>query len=684
MPKAVDVPALQQQLEYLLGPVLSARRSAAPLAHAIARLDHARRAFVLHWIEVIDRSNYELAYRFAAAAPAALEDLDETAARAWLLEALDRYDREGLQSASSVLQDHAAFGTAADHAVACNFEECAGVLRLFVRGLGGRTLQVEAGPGVSTDTNTLFLPARIASMPSKKEHFNIFKGLSTLLWAQNRFGSHHHDLASACAAYPEPGHAADLLMHLEMLRLTPRIAALVPGVARLLENWHGNPDPRCLRLQQPGATTSDSLVLLEQLYGRLEPPRLPWRVQLHAQASARREARVERERGELAALLAQLLESQRGPAAGEDDDAGRFSIDHHSGAGDGTNYTLRLDGQPLQAPPAVAERIESLLQDLGEIPCDYLQAQAKPDGNAADTSGTAPEEGSRGFHYDEWDCRRRHYRRGWCTLREIEIKPGNSAFVDATLARYRPQIEDLKRSFEALRGEDRRLRRQHHGDDLDLDAVIDARIGVRNGQEMPERLFTRRHKAERDLAALFMVDMSGSTKGWINEAEREALVMLCEALEVLGDRYAIYGFSGVTRQRCAIYPIKRFSEAYDAAVRARIAGITPRDYTRMGAAIRHLCTQLSAVDARTRLLVTLSDGKPDDYSDHYRGEYGIEDTRQALLEAHHAGIRPFCITIDHEARDYLPHLYGPVSWTLVDQVEKLPLKVAEIYRRLTG
>jgi nitric oxide reductase NorD protein len=93
---------------------------------------------------------------------------------------------------------------------------------------------------------------------------------------------------------------------------------------------------------------------------------------------------------------------------------------------------------------------------------------------------------------------------------------------------------------------------------------------------------------------------------------------------------------------------------------------------------------LSAVDARTRLLVTLSDGKPDDYSDHYRGEYGIEDTRKALLEAHHAGIRPFCITIDHEARDYLPHLYGPVSWTLVDQVEKLPLKVADIYRRLTS
>jgi nitric oxide reductase NorD protein len=180
-----------------------------------------------------------------------------------------------------------------------------------------------------------------------------------------------------------------------------------------------------------------------------------------------------------------------------------------------------------------------------------------------------------------------------------------------------------------------------------------------------------------------MVDMSGSTKGWINEAEREALVLLAEALEVLGDRYAIYGFSGVTRKRCDIFRIKRFDEPYSSIVRQRIAGIRPQDYTRMGVAIRHLTALFESTEARTKLLITLSDGKPDDYSDHYRGEYGIEDTRQALLEAHRAGIKPFCITIDSEARDYLPHMYGAANWTLVDDVSRLPLKVAAIYRRLT-
>ena len=104
----------------------------------------------------------------------------------------------------------------------------------------------------------------------------------------------------------------------------------------------------------------------------------------------------------------------------------------------------------------------------------------------------------------------------------------------------------------------------------------------------------------------------------------------------------------------------------------------------MGVAIRHLTARLNQVEARTKLLVTLSDGKPDDYSDNYRGEYGIEDTRRALIESHRSGIKPYCITIDREARDYLPHLYGPVSWTLVDEVSRLPLKVADIYRRLTS
>ena len=131
-----------------------------------------------------------------------------------------------------------------------------------------------------------------------------------------------------------------------------------------------------------------------------------------------------------------------------------------------------------------------------------------------------------------------------------------------------------------------------------------------------------------------------------------------------------------------MFRIKRFDEPYAESVPARIAGIEPQDYTRMGVAIRHLCGQLGEVEARTRMLVTLSDGKPDDF-DGYRGEYGIEDTRMALLEARREGIHPYCITIDEEARDYLPHMYGAASFSVIDDVRRLPVKVQDIYRRLT-
>jgi nitric oxide reductase NorD protein len=325
----------------------------------------------------------------------------------------------------------------------------------------------------------------------------------------------------------------------------------------------------------------------------------------------------------------------------------------------------------------------SIRQDLGDIPEGYLvpsSAGAAAGVEAAEDPGEIAEPA---HIYDEWDYQRRHYRRNWCHVREQDVAPGDLELVKTIARKYAGRIAQLKRTFEMMRVDERVLKRQSDGDGLDFDALIDAYADMRHGAEVPSLVYTRRRRAERDLAVMFMIDMSGSTKGWINDAEREALVMLCEALEALGDRYAIYGFSGVTRKSCQVFRIKSFDEPYGDTVRGRIAGIEPQDYTRMGAAIRHLTALLTKVDARTRLLVTLSDGRPDDFSDNYRGEYGIEDTRQALTEAHRAGIKPFCITIDCEANDYLPRMYGAVRWALVDDVAKLPVKVAEIYARLT-
>lgn len=686
---------LNQRLEALLNPVLSSRRTARPLAAALAPLTREQHDFTLRWTEIIARTNYEMAYQFAAVAPAALTALDAANAEAWIIHAMDTYDRAGLYQGGEAFKNFSAFAATATETHAVRFEEAAPVLTHFVCGLAGRRLELDMAPVAWTDTGTLYLPPRMAAGNSRMQNFLIYKIIATLLWAQSRFGTFSADLEAATRQHTDPARALDWLNFLESVRLEARIAQALPGLARDLnqlrasvhENTH-NYD--FSRLKATDASVADSIAMLNTLSLDGDPPRDTWSGTLRpAEAAAKRAARLAQEKDELQAALAALLaEEARGNTedntngtAGEGDGES-FEVETRTNANGELEHELSLGGKPVAAPDHIRKLLDSIAQDLGEIPDDYLTPRTDDATNDDEAIEEIPPE-EHPHHYDEWDYQRRHYRKQWCALRELDVPAGEGDFSSDTLKKYAPQVIQLRRSFEMLRGEDRLMKRMTHGDDIDLDAVIAGYADLRAGSELTERLFTRRHKAERNLAVMFMVDMSGSTKGWINEAERESLVLLAEALEVLGDRYAIYGFSGMTRKRCEIFRIKRFDEAYSSEVRSRIAGIAPQDYTRMGAAIRHLTSLLEAVDARTKLLITLSDGKPDDYSDNYRGDYGIEDTRQALIEAHRSGIKPFCITIDHEARAYLPHMYGAANWTLVDDVSRLPLKVTDIYRRLT-
>ena len=681
---------LNLRLEALLNPVLSSRRTAQPLADALAALTYDQHDFILRWVEIITRTNYEMAYQFAAAAPAALATLDATNAEAWIIHAMDTYDRAGLHQGGEAFKNFATFAASAAEQQAVCFADAAPVLAHFVCGLAGRRLELDMAPVAWTDTATLYLPPRMAVGASRAQNFLIYKIIATLLWAQSRYGTFSADLEAATRQHADPARALDWLNFLEGVRLEARIAHLLPGLIRDLRDLkrlrgnahHGD----FTKLHKIDATVADSIALLDTLPLDGDAPRNAWTGLLRpTEAAAKRAARLAQEKDELQAALAALLAEEAKSSAAENtaDQGEKFEVETSTNNAGELEHELRRGDKPVAAPDHVRKLLDSIAQDLGEIPDDYLTLRAADATQDDDDIEAIPAE-ENPHYYPEWDYQRRHYRKNWCALRELDVPEGEGDFAGDTLKKYAPQVIQLKRSFEMLRGEDRLMKRMKHGDDIDLDAVIAGYADMRAGSELTERLFTRRHKAERNLAVMFMVDMSGSTKGWINEAERESLVLLAEALEILGDRYAIYGFSGMTRKRCEIFRIKRFDEPYSDKVRQRIAGITPQDYTRMGAAIRHLTGLLENVDARTKLLITLSDGKPDDYSDHYRGDYGIEDTRQALIEAHRAGVKPFCITIDHEARDYLPHMYGAVNWTLVDDVSRLPLKVTDIYRRLTS
>ena len=675
---------LEERLDALLFASPS-HRSITRLASGLEALPRVQQELVLHWAGVAAQTCAEIGHLIVSLAPKALGLLDAAGFEAWVLAALDSYDRQGLRPAMEWLRNLEAFATERSGAPFARFTEVEGRLTRFVQGLSGRPLAVRVGAAAWTDTDTLFLPELLAQQPDAEGNRRLYKAMAAHLWAQTRYGTFNADLDAQLAQWPDRPLALEWLALLEAVRLDARIADELPGLAAEMAELRG-PWPVALAtvaatLAAPTATVLDSLALLpEFLSSGAVPPRLTFVGTLDPTAARRvRAERIARETKVLRNALAALK------GAGGKKQGGEAVLDITPGEDGATE--LRLDGEVVTLPPEARAAAQSLVQDLGELPPEVLTPAGPGGWLPTDKEGSGPElvnDRNADWRYDEWDYHRSAYRKGWCHVYEMEVAPGDAGYVDEVSTRHRMLINQIRRRFEVVRGEDRVLGRQPEGEEIDLDAQVDAHIDRRSGVEPSPRLFCRRIRNDRSMAAMFMVDMSGSTKGWINDAERESLIMLCEALEALGDDYAIYGFSGWTRTRCDIYRIKAFGDRYDEAVRRRIAGIEARDYTRMGVAIRHLTKLLAARPVRHKLLVTLSDGRPDDFGDEYRGTYGIEDTRRALQEARRQGIRSYCVTIDRHGADYLKHMYGPAAYTVLDEVSKLPLKLADIYRRLTA
>jgi nitric oxide reductase NorD protein len=232
-----------------------------------------------------------------------------------------------------------------------------------------------------------------------------------------------------------------------------------------------------------------------------------------------------------------------------------------------------------------------------------------------------------------------------------------------------------------------RLNRQRDGSELDLSAYVTAFADRRAGQAGDDRVYVAERRTRRDLAITLLIDMSASTDAWVAgsrriiDVEKEALVVLLEALDALGDRHAILGFSGHGPADVRLLTIKAFEEPVSDEVRRRIAAVEPDGYTRAGAAIRHATAMLAGHGARQRLLLILSDGKPNDV-DEYEGRYGVEDTRQAVAEARLQGLVPFCLTVDRQAAAYVPSIFGQHGYTLLRRPELLPQVLVEVVRTL--
>lgn len=360
------------------------------------------------------------------------------------------------------------------------------------------------------------------------------------------------------------------------------------------------------------------------------------------------------------------------------------------------------------------------ISDLaGKLPGNAEKDAVLPeDGVIAALQRRRERDESQTFFYDEWDYQISDYRSRWCRLREIVLAGDAGEYFTKTLNDYATLTPAVKHEFQRIRPEQYRIvRGLEDGEEFDLNAVVTAASDMRARVSPSSKLYTVRRQTERDVAALFLLDMSASTDepiapivrqytdeepdDWqslwkkrqvvpelkprrIIDVTKEALVLMAEALEEIGDTYAIYGFSGQGKENVEFYHVKSFAERLSPTVKGRIGAVEPKRSTRMGVAIRHSLGKLKDIACRVKLLVLLSDGFPQDMdygADRRSITYGLRDTMMALREAERAGVLTFCLTVDKAGHDYLREMCEASRYLVLEDVTSLPTELPKIYQR---
>ncbi len=285
------------------------------------------------------------------------------------------------------------------------------------------------------------------------------------------------------------------------------------------------------------------------------------------------------------------------------------------------------------------------------------------------------------FTYPEWNRRTGEYMPDHTRILERQAVENPSYTPNPRL------IARVRRQFAPLHPRRVILSRQIDGEDLDLDALVASRSAIAMGHEGSDRIWQASRPMARDLSVAILMDCSRSTEAALGdtsviEIAREALAALAIGIDTAGDRLGIWGFSSLRRDRVFLHRAKRFDEPMAPAVTARIGGLVPGHYTRLGAAIRHVSAHLAKEPSARRLLLVLTDGKPNDL-DHYEGQHGIEDSRMAVREARALGQAVHGVIIDADGQDWFARIFSRSGFTLMPHPERLPKALPEIYQTLT-
>ena len=344
--------------------------------------------------------------------------------------------------------------------------------------------------------------------------------------------------------------------------------------------------------------------------------------------------------------------------------------------GDPQGSASATDGAPRDDAPA----------DENGVPTPKVFEEGDPDAvTFGDSAAAGPAVHGPIAHYPEWDHHAgRHGRR--VTVRHGDQAGDDAAWSDAVLASRAALVRQVRERFERLRAQRQRLHRQREGEELDLDAVVRAASDLRAEGSVDDRLYSAVRPARRPIAIALLVDASGSTEAvvadglTIIDVEKTAVLLAGVALDALGDRWTALAFSGRGADDVRVRTLKEFGERGGEAMRARVAALAPEGFTRLGAVMRHATALLEREHASHRLLLLLSDGRPNDV-DGYQGDYAIEDARQSVHEARARGVIPFCLTVDHEEHEYLPHVFGP-GYAVLRNPAGLPRALLDVVRQL--
>ena len=629
-------------------------------------------------------------------------------------------------------------------------------LALFAEGIAGRPQHVKslrelpnAAPGDAVDAahdgRSLYLPDAVEHFADERRNEGAYRALALERLGFREFGTYRFDMATAreripaLAAWPPPMDANE-----------PHLAVFFkgfarPDVARRLFRAIETARVRlAMEARYPGArryrrddAAADLHLALERFTPQSEELRPLVAPVLSAEADVYTSALAT-----VACATALNLPTETGAASAAEDgpafdllqrEARLEDWDEDLAAAESqvTVLELALRSDEVQAGQGEVEdgSLREAGADLVIVAAERDRLKRRSDAERAAVRRALGDErfGERSFRYDEWDYAQGIYLRGWCRLYEkrLDHEEGDNA---ALLDLIAPHAKAVRRRFEQVRPAGyQRVKKTPDGEELDLDAIVEARSDIRVGVSPDERVHSRRERLRRDVAAAFLVDLSASTDDVIEEAEteaaqdtaaqdirdpyfdddnydfaarmaaeaakrrvidieREAALLMAVALEGLGDRYAVYGFSGYGRDCVEFSVAKEFDEPLDRRAVRAIAAMKPQRSTRMGPAVRHTAGKLIASGAALKVMMIVSDGFPQDHDygptrgDH---EHGVQDTAKALREAEARGVETFCVTVDRSGHDYLRRMCPTHRYMVIEETSDLPEALQVAYRQLT-